>query len=228
ALEAEHLANIAKIDTEAHGQALAAQDAQYQREKQLRQTQFNEQLAEITTLEQAKTLLRETLSEEELAKIDSLEQAKEALKRQYEAEELQKQAQYLQKLVNQFTEILGQGDQASFSFSDAILTEEQKEELNARLEELKLKLSEIGLAKKEITNGGTEEGDGFGEDITSGVDIFGFTTDQWEEMFLNLEKGKAGVDEIGMAIQGLTNLWSSYSQMASSAENARLREFEES
>src|SRR5690606_26997655 len=73
ALEAQHEANLAQIDTEAHQKYLQQQQAAHDKEKQRRQTRFNEELAGIGSLEEAKLQLRDSLSAEELDKIDTIE-----------------------------------------------------------------------------------------------------------------------------------------------------------
>lgn len=212
-------AKQAKEEAKRFSEYLKRLQKQFTSEKNLRQIAFNNQLAQVQTLEHAKRLLKDKLSEEELEKIDTLQKAREELTRQHEIRETEKQAQYLKGLLEQYSFILSsQGSQ--FNLAGAVLTEEQKEELNQRIEDVRLKLSELGLENTKLKGKGEDEEE---QDEESLVDIFGFTSEQWELMYANLEKGKFGVQEIQMAVGALMNMWSTYDRLVTQSENSRLK-----
>ena len=226
-LEANHHLKIAKIELEAVNKHLAKKQKTYESEKTDRQITFNNELAEIETLESAKEILKKRLSDEELNKIDSLQKAKAELRRGHEASELEKQAEYLQSLISLYTNALNSGEIEGVNLADKILTEEQKEILNEQLEQVRLKLSEVALAKNKISGQGEEEG---GVDLSGldGVDILGFTPEQWQQSFSNLDAQAGKIKAVEAVLGGLQNAWGKYSNFLTENEKRQLQTLERS
>jgi hypothetical protein len=221
-LEAQHQAKIAKIELNATNKHLAEKKKKYESEKNARTIAFNNELSEIKTLDEAKKKLSQTLSDHELEKINTFEEAKKALRRQHEAEELQKQAEYLQSIINLYTTALSTGEIEGVSFADKILTPEQKEILNEQLEQVRLKLSEVNAEKNNLS--GNSENEDFTE--LSDVDIFGSSPEQWANAFSNLETAKEKLAGVATVLQGLQQAWGLYNQFLANNDKKRLRELE--
>ncbi|SOU89494.1 Putative phage tail protein [Tenacibaculum finnmarkense genomovar ulcerans] len=226
-LEAQHQVKVAKIETEAINDFLAKKAKSYESEKIKRQTSFNNEIASVTDLAKAKSLLSETFSNEELDKIDSIETAKNGLKRQHESLELQKQAAYFQDLINLYTTALNTGEVEGVNFADNILTEEQKEALNEKLEEVRLKLSDVNVAKSGLKGGGNEDAEDDSAN-SNDFDFFGMTPDQWDKSFENLDTAKGQIEAVGAVLNGLQDAWGMYNQSLEANEKKQLQTLEKS
>ncbi|ALU74350.1 hypothetical protein AUW17_03280 [Tenacibaculum dicentrarchi] len=226
-LEAQHQVKVAKIETEAINDFLAKKAKSYESEKIKRQTSFNNEIASVTDLAKAKSLLSETFSDEELDKMDSIETAKNGLKRQHESLELQKQAAYFQDLINLYTTALNTGEIEGVNFADNILTEEQKEALNEKLEEVRLKLSDVNVVKSGLKGGGDEDAEDDSAD-SNDFDFFGMTPDQWDKSFEDLDTAKGKIEAVGAVLNGLQDAWGMYNQSLEANEKKQLQTLEKS
>ncbi|MBE7649158.1 phage tail tape measure protein [Tenacibaculum finnmarkense] len=224
-LSKEHQAEIAKIELQSTNEFIALKNKKYQEEKQNRQTNFNNELASINKLESAKKLLKEKLSDEELAKIVTLEDAKVSLKKQYENDELERKSEYLNSLINVYSTALNSGNIEGVNLADTILTDEQKEALNEKLDEVKLKLSEIAVEKNKAAGGGEDGGEFEG---LEGVDILGSNPEQWDAVFNGLDTTAQKVASLGVVLQGLQQAWGMYNKFVSNGEQKQLKELEKS
>ncbi|PKH50873.1 hypothetical protein CXF68_09315 [Tenacibaculum sp. Bg11-29] len=215
-----HQVNMVKLKAGEADKNIAAISKNYDSEKRIRQKVFNNFLNGVVEFEAAKALLKDSLSKEQLTKITTLEEAKSALKRQHEQAELTKKAEYLQKLIKVLSVEVTQA-----SLSDSVLTDEQKEALTERLEEVKLKLSEVGLAKKEIAGGEEEKEE---EAADSGLDILGSSPEQWEDVFGKLDTSAKKMGALVGVLKGLQEAWGMYNKFVSQAEDKQLQKLEQS
>lgn len=219
----QHLLRLGILEEQAATDSVKKLEDQYKREKTLRQTDFNDQLAKLKTLEEAKLLLKDSLSKKELAKIKTLDQAKSALQEEFNKKEIEKEKAFLQLMVA----LLEDAVNGIGPMNISLLTPEQIEELKKQAEKLKLILSELNLDKnnpstKEERNEGLE-----GSELGK-TDILGFTVAQWDSTFAYLDKTQGKLERMGMAIQSLQNLWGMYDQFVTDNENRRLQQYEES
>ncbi|CAM1357669.1 phage tail tape measure protein [Tenacibaculum halocynthiae] len=223
-LEKQHQAKIAKIELNAFNDFLAKKKKGYADQKLKREIEFNERLFSINSFEEAKSLLRDKLSEEEFNKLSSLEDAKKVLKRKHEAEELNKQSEYLNSLVKLYKTALSTGDVEGINLVDGILTEEQKEAVNAKLEEVRKKISELNLAKKKLTNPKEDS------ELKSldDVDIFGSSPEQWDTVFGNLDTTAEKIEALSTVLKGLQQAWGMYNQFVTASEQKQLQKLERS
>ncbi|MFY0481477.1 phage tail tape measure protein [Flavobacterium sp. PLA-1-15] len=194
---------IGTIQEKAANEHLEKEKADYEQQKILRATKFNEELA--------------TLGNNERAKIE--------LRKQFAEEELKNEEEYLRVLIDRLNSIAGKGKFTNFDLS--LLSPAQVEEFTREAEKVGLTLAEL-IAKKNQLNG---SGD-VKENLKSlglggaGTDILGFTPENWEQFYANLQEGKHGINSMLFAVQALTNLWSKYSEFVSANENAQLKKFE--
>jgi hypothetical protein len=178
----------------------------YEREVELKKIKDNEEYASVTTLEQAKALLKNSMSAEELAKITNLYDAKKALREKYDREEEKMAADQLQKLLDIYQQIAKDG-----SFNMMLLSPEQKEALQKDIEKLQAQMAEM---KAKASDPKQQDKTSDTRELKSAsVDIFGFTQEDWEQLFKNLENGKIGVGEIAMAANSLIDIWKSYADI---------------
>lgn len=182
-------------------------------------TRHNNELAELTTLEEAKKMLSATLSADELAQIHSLDDAKKELKKKQLKEEYDLQLNYLNSLVKEYGELLDGQSVDGFK----ILTAEQRDEIVANLDTVKNKISELNLSKK-----GTEDVPDPSEDIKSlnGLDILGFTPEQWQNTFESLDKFSEKIAAVELTIGAVKNAFGLYFQFLEAGEKRALQKFE--
>lgn len=180
---------------------------------------------EYEEFERAK-IIRETKFNEEYAALGNNEKAKAKLKREYEKNELDIQEEFLNKLIDEFNQIVGKGEFKEIDLS--LLTPEQVEHFTKEAEKLGMTLSELIKKKNEL---GSSEAKSSSENFQSlglqgTTDIFGFTPDNWTTLLNNLKSGEVGIQEMVFAVQALTNMWAMYGQYVTANENAQLARFE--
>lgn len=169
-------------------------------------------------------LQREINHNLELAQLGTDEEAKRRLKEQYEKESLEAQEEFLNKQVDKIQAML---DGASIGGVDySLLSEEAKANLDRDLQIILLALSKIQAAKNGDTSelGGQTDFQKLG--LQGPTDILGFTPENWQQFFTNLEKGTFGINEMMFAVSALTNMWAQYGQLVTASQQAELRNFE--
>jgi TP901 family phage tail tape measure protein len=180
-----------------------AQD-EYEAEKQRRQAEHNEVLASL----------------------GSNKKAREELDKQFKADELVREEAHLNKLLANLQELRDAGNFGGMDLS--LLSDEDVKEIQGRIDQLKLDLSELGLAKSKLSGEGESKEDGpesKGSPIGD-VDIFGFTAEQWGEVFNNLDTTENKIAAVQMAVIGMMNIWGQYSAMVQKQNDAEFRNFE--
>lgn len=168
-------------------------------------------------------LVRETAFLNELASHEYSEEIKKKLKEKFEKEELAHQEDYLNQQIEKYKEILSGANVDGIQFN--LLTEEQKDKLAEDLEKVLAALAKIKDAQKGGNNDSSQEID---LGITGETDVLGFTQDQWDKFFLNIENGTIGVQTMQMAVGALKNLWQEFNNYQTAAENAQLKNYEKS
>lgn len=177
---------------------------EYEAEKQRRLTQHNEVLASLG---------------------NNLK-AREELEKRFKADELLREEAHLNKLLANLQELREAGNFGGLDLS--LLSAAQVKEFEALVDELKLKLSELGLAKADLKDGGKNKDvspESKGSPIGD-VDIFGFTAEDWGEVFNNLDTTENKIAAVQMAVIGMMNIWGQYSAMVQKQNDAEFRNFE--
>lgn len=103
-----------------------------------------------------------------------------------------------------------------FDLGKQILTDEQKLQLQGRIDALKASLAEMRIEVKDLT--ASEQTD---------FDLLGMTSSKWEEFFSNLEKGKVGINELEFATGTLSNAWGTYNEMRNAQGKKELKQYED-
>lgn len=169
---------------------------------------------------------REAAHKRALQALGDNEQAKKALQKTFNEETLVQQQAHLQEMLDALNAAMSAEDFQGFDLE--LLTEEQKDQVLDRLEELGVSLEDLAVIRSKINNPGDEgiQGPSLAQ-ATSGVDILGFTGDQWKEMFSNLDT-LGGKFELAVAAVGvLMNAYAQYSEFLSANEQKDLNEFEQ-
>ncbi|WP_298119297.1 phage tail tape measure protein [Flavobacterium sp.] len=169
---------------------------QFERQKLLRETDFNNQLA--------------ALGDNEVAKAE--------LKKAYDAKELELTEKHLQKLVNLYKA------NVILDNSFNLLTPAQKEKLQSDLDFALNALSKIKAAKNGEAD--RNDLKNAARSVFGQTDVLGFTANQWESTFNNLKSLENQLQAVNMVVTGLQNLWSTYSNFQTASENRNLKTFE--
>lgn len=182
----------------------------------LLKTKQNFELAEVTSLAQAKGILAKSLSSDELSKITTLEKAKKAIKEQNLKEQYALEIANLDKIVKLYESVINNNDSGL-----VLLSDEEKEKLLAALDQAKAKIAEIK---------GAGSADDKATDVvaTTGVDILGFDSSVWENTFNNLDTTKQKLEAVKMVASALTTAFSAYFKFLEAGEARTLQKFQNS
>lgn len=199
-----HNLKLAAIQEKGASDRLKKEDEKYNEDKLLRETKFNE----------------------ELANLGSDEKAREALTKKFAEEELKNEEEYLRVLIDKLNSI---ASKEAFSGIDlSLLTPEQVEDFTKQAQKVGLTLSEL-IAKKNELSGKSSTKENKNElGLGGNTDILGFTPENWQQFYSNLQQGKLGIEEMIFSVQALSNLWGKYSEYVTANENAQLKKFERS
>jgi hypothetical protein len=171
-------------------------------------------------LEEAKAVLSNYLSEDELKKVLNLEDAKKQIKQQFQNEELTLQQNHLVAMMAQIQAVFAQENLQGIE----LITSEQREILLKFLDDAAAKLSALGISKAENNTGAIDAS----KDIASlsGIDILGFTPEQWQNAFDNLDGFSNKIAAVELAIGAVKNAFGIYFQFLEAGEKRTLQKFE--
>lgn len=217
----QHNDNLAKINADAVRKHLNDKQQEQSIELQNVRIRHNEELAEIKTLAQAKTVLAETLSAQELEKITTLGEAKKAIAAKQAKEENDIAISHAKDLLKEIEKIMSDTKPEGLNLADDLLSDEQKEELENKIRDLKEKISEM------LATGNEDQPEA---DVPkaekSKVDILGMTLDDWKNLFKNLEEGKTSLQDVQDILNAIMNAWGMYDQLMSANEKKQLKNYE--
>jgi len=184
------------------------------------QTKHTNELTAVKTLEEAKAVLSSYLSAEELKEIHTLEEAKKKIKQQFLNEELTLQQKHLTELMDQMKSKLVGVDQ----FGISLISPEEREIILKFLDDAAAKLANLGGQKADNS---TEKADQ-SKDIKSlsGIDILGFSPEQWQNTFDSLDTFTEKIAAVEMVIGAVQNAFGSYFQFLEAGEKRSLQKFE--
>ena len=173
---------------------------------------------------EAKKVLRQTQFLEELNALNLTEEERERRKKAFQEKELTEEEKFLRELLAKYDIIVQKGNFEGFDLS--LLTPEQVKAFELEAQKVGLTLQELINKKAELSGSPTATNAELLGISDSSKDIFGFTKDNWQQFYTNLEQGKFGIDEMIFAVSALTNMWAQYGQFLAANENAQLRRFE--
>lgn len=195
-----HLLRMATIQEKGGMQEVDKLKEKYDREKQLRETAFLEELATLS------------LSEEE----------KEKRKKEFQERELQLEEVMLKEQINLLNKMIEDINFEGIDFS--LLSPEDEEKLRIQIEAIQNAIAKLKAAK----NGDVEENSKKELDLGIGgeTDVLGFTQDQWDKFFQNINNGTVGFQTMAFAIQAAGQIFSQVDQYMTASENASLKKYE--
>ena len=204
-LEKQHKVNLAKIEKDA---------------KKKRTDEYMQELnIRIKNMEMGQVMEVAKLKAAQSAKIEgfsgSLYQRNEMLKR-HQLEQLSLSEEHAAEMISVLEDIFGTIARDEIALGDEVLTEEQKNELLKRFEELKAAASGFVASGKELE-----------KKQVSDVDVLGMSGSKWEEFFENLRKGTVGIQEIEFAVGALGNAWSAYTKLRAAQAQKELKQYEQ-
>lgn len=166
-------------------------------------------------------LVRETAFLEEMSALNLTEEEKEKRKKEFQERELQMEEAMLKEQINLLNKMIDDVNFEGIDFS--LLSPEDEEKLRIQIEAVKNAIAKLKAAKNGEEEDGAQEIDlGLGGD----VDILGFSQDQWENFFKNIEQGTIGVQTMKMAVMAMQSIWSEYDKYMTASENASLKKYE--
>ncbi|MBC7847272.1 MAG: hypothetical protein H7Y10_12345 [Flavobacterium sp.] len=182
----------------------------------LLKTKQNFELAEVTSLAQAKGILAKSLSSDELSKITTLEKAKKAIKEQNLKEQYALEMANLNKIIASYESAIN-NDKSGL----VLLSDEERDKLLTALDQAKAKIAEIK---------GAGSADAKATDVVAatGVDILGYDAAAWENTFNNLDTFQGKIDAIKMVAGALTNAFGGYFKALEAGEARTLQKFQNS
>lgn len=164
-------------------------------------------------------VLRETKFNEDLANLGNNEKEKEKLRKKFALSELAEEEKFLKDLINQFNIIVGKGKIDGIDLS--LLTPEQVAEFTAEAAKVGLTLAQLIAKKNELA--GKATGTDFGILQGAGTDIFGFSPEQWSTVFNNFDTLEGKIEAAQVVFGGLQNAWSLYSNFVDANSKKELQ-----
>ena len=198
-LEKEHEANLGKIDADAIANEVGRYEESFKRQLNNLKTHHNQELQQFRgTKEEREALIKDQIrKEEDLVKYNLMR---------------------LQTLIEL---TLDKGSWEGVT-ADDVLSDEEYNSLKAKLEEIGLSLSELGMSK-----GTPDTPDIKKLDVGGNTDILGFSADDWDGFFSNLDQTDAGLQKFTMAIGAISNAWKMHNDYVSQAEQRQLEQFQQ-
>lgn len=218
-MEKDHLKRVNAILQENVEKRLGIHAGEYDRQLMALRASHNDQYKEIQSLEQARAFLRGKVSEDAIRGIKNMRQAQQAIDKVFIQEEEQLAEQYLTGLLDNLKQLQETGEFDGINLATRLLSEEDKAELQRRIDEVKLKLSELGLASStavEDDRGAREQN----------VDVLGMSSEDWEIFFENLKNGELRFQDLMQVAQSMIGIYAQYAAFVNAGEQRELAEYE--
>lgn len=209
-LEKQHQDNLQKIE----------EDAQ-KKEKERQKKESDDYMKGITDrIRQMETAHKMEIGQKKSEYYDNLDKADSPGQRNRLTKDFrkdmagltEKQAGEMAGLLNDL--VVEMDVDSDADLGSVILSPEQKEQVLERLNQVR----ENVQALKELSDYATAE--------NYGVDILGMDAGQWEVFFKHIEDGKLGIEDMQVAIQGVSAAWSAYNKLRTAQENKELKQYE--
>lgn len=163
---------------------------------------------------------RETAFLLELESLDLSEKEKQKRKEQFAKDELAFEEKMLNDQLTKLNSMLQNIEFDGIIFD--LLSDEDKEKLKNDI-----LLVENAIAKlKNAKNNPEGEEKELDLGVSGDTDILGFSQEQWDRFFQNIDNGTVGIQTMQMAISAAQQLWSQFDQYMTASENAQLKKYE--
>lgn len=178
-----------------------------------------DEINNINTLDDARLALSEMkylkLTDLELRNIQTLEDAKKALRENADRAYLESQMRFLEEQKKLLVQLI----------NDPSLSSEAIAKLKKDLEELSIRITQV----KSAMDGGAEADSKKvveeQKNAKEKTDILGFSAQDWEDSFKNLDTTSGKIKALGMAFQALGNAGQMFSQLMQNQNEKELRQF---
>lgn len=164
---------------------------------------------------------RETNFLESHEYLSATKEERQKLQEKFNQEELKHQEAFYNEQINLLENMLNDVDFEGIDYS--LLSEEDEEKLRVQIEAIKNAIAKLKAAKNGEEDEGAKEID---LGISANVDVLGFSQDQWDNFFKNIEQGTIGFQTMSMAIQAAGQIFSQLDQYMTASENASLKKYE--
>jgi tubulin-specific chaperone A len=165
-------------------------------------------------------LARETAFLDQLNASNISEEAKERKRKKFDKQELEYEKQHLAEIVEIYKKAISEQSIKGIDFN--LLDDEQKDKLAQDLEKVLNAIQKINQAKKKDGKESKEIDLGLG----GGTDILGFTQQQWDKFFDNINNGTIGLQTMQFAVGAVQQLWGQFDQYLASSEQNQLKSYE--
>ena len=163
---------------------------------------------------------RETAFLLELESLDLSEKEKQKRKEQFAKDELAFEEKMLNDQLNKLNSMLQNVEFDGIIFD--LLSDEDKEKLKNDI--LLVENAIVKLKNAKNNPEGEEKELDLG--VSTDTDILGFSQEQWDRFFQNIDNGTVGIQTMQMAISAAQQLWSQFDQYMTASENAQLKKYE--
>lgn len=173
---------------------------------------------EKETYERRKTI-RETEFLNELMAMDISEAEKEKKRKDFAYLEIEYDKEYLQQKIDQLNQILAGEVVNGIDFN--LLSPEAKDKIQQDVELVQNALAKL-MAAKDNPESGKELDLGLG----GKTDMLGFSQEQWQTFYKNIEQGTIGIQTMAMAAMAVNNVFGELDKLFTAQENGRLKKTE--
>lgn len=214
-LEQQHLKKLQQIYVDAETKKIQDQAAAAERSLNQTKQAHNQELAAADTFEAKKALV----DKYQLGSVRTSREADRLLRQYYASEEEKEAREHYEKLIEEYTKFLEESKNIQANgFSLGSLNEEMIEQVYEKLDEAREGLASLRSIDEEEKN--KKKG------AESRVDILGYTHEQWDEFFENIEAGKDKLGTWQVALQLIGRTFGEISNLMSAAENREFRAYE--
>ena len=179
------------------------------------------EIEEIKEQYQKEKIVRETAFLEELNALDLSDKEKAKRKEKFQKEESEKEIEFLNKQVETFKKMLTDTPIDGVQFD--LLSEKDKDKLAEDIEKILNAIAKIKEAKNGKNNDSEKEID---LGLTSAKDVLGYSQDQWDKFFQNINNGTIGLQTMQMAVGAVQDLWGKFSEYQNASDAHNLKKYE--
>lgn len=183
-------------------------------------TAHNNQLAAAETFEQKKALVAQLYGDERAKRVRTENEALKLIRKKYTAEEDELARKELENLISIYQEMMTELEKVLANADVSGMTDADREVLQQKIDDLK---KQIAALKGEKPTGDDKK---YGDDL----DVLGFSSKQWEDLFKNLSDGKMSLQDwgeaIGMIGTAMANAFSTVSNLMTAIEERQFKTYE--
>lgn len=183
-------------------------------------TVHNNQLAAAETFEQKKALVAQLYGDERAKRVRTENEALKLIRKKYTAEEDELARKELENLISIYQEMMTELEKVLANADVTGMTDADREVLQQKIDDLK---KQIAALKGEKPTGDDKK---YGDDL----DVLGFSSKQWEDLFKNLSDGKMSLQDwgeaIGMIGTAMANAFSTVSNLMTAIEERQFKTYE--